>query len=225
MTGIIFDFNGTMFQDSHFHEEAWIHMIKKYSNKTVTDDDILMNIHGRTNNKILRYFISENLTDAEIKKLSIEKEAFYRELVLKNPEQIKFTEGLTEVLDKLKEKNIPFTIATATGEENIGFYFDTFNLHKWFSLEKIVYNDGTFPGKPAPDIFLLSAKKLGLDPKDCVVVEDAFSGLLAAKRANIGQIIAIDPFHKNEELFSSDELKVDGVIADFEGFLDVIYYG
>lgn len=222
MKGIIFDFNGTMFQDSHFHEEAWIYMIKKYSNKELSDEDTLMNIHGRTNKEILGYFISEDLANDEIKKLSIEKEAFYRELVLKKPEQIKFTEGLTEVLDKLKEKNFPFTIATATIGENVDFYFDIFNLNKWFSLEKVVYDDGTFPGKPAPDIFLLAAKKLGLNPKDCVVVEDAFSGLLAAKRADIGKIIAIDPFHKNEELFNSDELKIDRVISDFERFLDVI---
>ncbi len=222
MKGIIFDFNGTMFQDSHFHEEAWIHMIKKYSNQTLSDEDITKNIHGRTNSKILRYFLSEDLTDAEMKKLSIEKEALYRELCLKHPEQIVFTKGLTEVLDTLTENSIPFTIATATGEENIGFYFDIFHLNTWFSLEKVVYNDETFPGKPAPDIFLRAAEKLGLAPKDCVVVEDAFSGLLAAKRADIGKIIAIDPYHKNEEVFESDELRIDDVIVDFEGFCSLI---
>ncbi len=56
----------------------------------------------------------------------------------------------------------------------------------------------TFPGKPQPDIFLKAADKLGLAPADCLVIEDAYSGLLAAKRAGIGTIIAIDPFGKNK---------------------------
>ena len=49
MKGIIFDFNGTMFQDSHLHEEAWVHMVNKYSKGSLSEEDILLNLHGRTN--------------------------------------------------------------------------------------------------------------------------------------------------------------------------------
>ena len=53
MKGIIFDFNGTMFQDSHLHEAAWVHMVKKYSKGELTEHDISVNLHGRTNKEIL----------------------------------------------------------------------------------------------------------------------------------------------------------------------------
>ena len=126
---------GQCFKTPDLHEEAWINMVKKYSKGTLKEEDILVNLHGRTNKEILTYFISDSLTDEEIEKLSFEKEAFYRELCLKNPKNLKLTEGLVDVLNQLKEKQIPITIATATVKENIEFYFDVFELHKWFNFE------------------------------------------------------------------------------------------
>ena len=57
MTGIIFDFNGTMFMDSDLHEAAWLQLIQKYSDSKVTEEDILKNLHGKTNDVVLRNFI------------------------------------------------------------------------------------------------------------------------------------------------------------------------
>ncbi len=222
MKGIIFDFNGTMFQDSHLHEAAWVHMVKKYSNGELSDHDILVNIHGRTNKEILNYFISDSLTEEEIDKLSFEKEAYYRELCLERTEELKLTEGLVDVLDNLKEKNIPMTIATATVKENVDFYFEVFKLGKWFNIDKVVFDNGTFPGKPAPDIFLIASSKLNLNPSECLVIEDAYSGILAAKKAKIGKIIAIDPFSKNIDLFTKNNMCDDGLIKDFTNFFDVV---
>lgn len=74
------------------------------------------------------------------------------------------------------------TIATATVKENVEFYFDVFHLDQWFDFDKVTFDDGSFPGKPAPDIFLIASEKLGLRPEECLVIEDAFSGLTAAKK-------------------------------------------
>ena len=221
MKGIIFDFNGTMFQDSHLHEEAWVYMVNKYSNGSLREEDILLNLHGRTNKEILNFFISDSLSDEEINKLSFEKEAYYRELCLKDSKNLKLTNGLTDVLDALKSQNIPITIATATVKENLEFYFDVFELGKWFDFENLVYDNGTFPGKPSPDIFLIASQKLNLKPENCLVVEDAYSGILAAQKAHIGKIIAIDPFGKNFDLFSKNNMCKDGLIKDFTNFFEV----
>lgn len=221
MEGIIFDFNGTMFQDSHLHETAWIHIAKKYSKGTLSEQDILVNLHGRTNKEILNHFISDSLTDLEIDNLGFEKESYYRKLCLDSPDKLKLTDGLISVLNYLKLQEIPMTIATATVKENVEFYFKIFNLDKWFNFDKVVYDNGTFPGKPAPDIFKIASSKLGLPPKDCLVVEDAYSGILAAKKAGIGKIIAIDPYSKNYELFAKNNVSIDGIIKDFNNFFEV----
>ena len=58
-------------------------------------------------------------------------------------------------------------------------------------LDKIRYSNGKIPGKPAPDIYQIAAKNIGLKPKDCIVIEDAISGINSAYAAGIGKIIAI----------------------------------
>lgn len=166
MKGIIFDFNGTMFLDSHLHEAAWLHMIHDHTKDGLSDEDILKNIHGRTNTEILKHFISEHLTASEIAVLSEEKESYYRMLCLQNENDLQLTKGLEATLDQLTDQQIPLTIATATVKENVAFYFDIFDLARWFDWDKIVYDDGSFPGKPQPDIFLKAADKLSLAPAD-----------------------------------------------------------
>lgn len=83
------------------------------------------------------------------------------------------------------------TIATMSEKPNVDFFIEQFKLEKWFDLDKIVYADGTIPGKPAPDIYIKAAEKLRLATKDCIVVEDAVSGIEAARAAGAGKIIAI----------------------------------
>jgi beta-phosphoglucomutase-like phosphatase (HAD superfamily) len=63
-----------------------------------------------------------------------------------------------------------------------------------------VYDDGSRPGKPAPDIYLHAAHTLGLPPANCVVVEDSVSGLQAAHAAGIGHIVALGPPPTHERL-------------------------
>ncbi|MBO0453319.1 MULTISPECIES: HAD family hydrolase [Enterococcus] len=219
MKGIIFDFNGTMFMDSDLHEAAWLYLIQNYSNKEMTKEDILKNIHGKTNDVILRHFISQDLSEEEIQKLSDEKEAYYRDSVLASSAHKEFTKGLLEVLDYLKREKIPMTIASASPKINMDFYFDYLNLGKWFDYKKMVYHTGSFPGKPAPDIFLIAAEKIGVDPQNCLVIEDSYSGLQAAHNAQIGTIVAIDPEGKNRAVFAAEGLAPDGIIEDFSTFI------
>lgn len=218
MKGIIFDFNGTMFQDSHLHEEAWIFMIHKYAKGELSDEDILKNIHGRTNNEILNFFISNSLSNDKIAALSYEKEAYYRELCKANEDALILTDGLEQTLDNIVKHEIPMTIATATVKENVDFYFDVFKLNRWFDIDKVIYDNGSFPGKPQPDIFLHAAKILDLQPNECLVIEDAYSGLLAAQRAGIATIVAIDPERKNRSIFLEANLCQDGLITNFINF-------
>ena len=98
--------------------------------------------------------------------------------------------------------------------DNVEFYIKEFNLEKWFDINKIVYSDGTIPGKPAPDIFLIAAEKIGLAPKDCIVIEDAIAGINAAKSAGIGKIIAIASLEPIE--FYKKIEGVSKIIKNFE---------
>lgn len=198
MKGIIFDFNGTLFWDSQLHLDAWREYSKKLRDVPFSDEEMLKYMFGRTNADIIKYAIGKEPEPELVEKIAAEKEEYYRNMC----RDMKLAPGAEEFLDFLKENNIPRTIATMSEWSNVEFYIKNFNLEKWFDLDKIVYSNGIIPGKPAPDIYLIAAKNINLEPSDCVVIEDALSGIEAAINAGIGMVMAIasrEPvdFYKN----------------------------
>ena len=157
---------------------------------------------GRTNADIIEYAIGKKPSAEMVEKLAKEKEEMYRQMCLKDKENFVLSMGAERFLDYLKEKNIPMTIATMSEWDNVEFYIKEFNLAKWFDLDKIVYSNGKIKGKPAPDIYEIAAKNLNLHPKDCIVVEDALSGITSAEKAGIGMIIAIASV-ESDDLYAS----------------------
>ena len=189
--GIIFDFNGTLLFDSEKHYQAWRVYSKQLRGYSFTDDEMRKYMFGRTNEDIIAYAIGKRPDSELCEKLAKEKESVYRDMCRKDRENFKLAPYAEDFLDYLCEKNIPHTIATMSEKDNVDFYIEEFKLEKWFDLDKIVYSNGKIPGKPAPDIYQIAAKNIGLEPKDCIVVEDAISGIDSASAAGIGKIIAI----------------------------------
>ena len=213
MKGIIFDFNGTLFFDSHMHYEAWRLYSKKLRGYEFSDNEMREKMFGRTNADIIEYAIGKEPTPDLVKRLAKEKESMYREMCLKDRKNMVLAPGAENFLNFLKENNIPRTIATMSEWDNVEFYIKEFNLARWFDIDKIVYSNGKIPGKPAPDIYEIAAKNLNLTPKDCVVVEDAISGINSAHNAGIGMIIAIASIEK-DSLYESIQY-VNKIIHSF----------
>lgn len=213
MKGIIFDFNGTLFWDSQLHIDAWIEYSSKIREKPFTVDEMLHHMFGMTNKDILTYALGEVPDDAFVEKIAQEKEAHYRNMCLNKPDEFKLAPYAETFLDYLKANNVPIAIATMSEWCNVEFYIKEFGLLKWFDEDKIVYSDGTLPGKPAPDIYLLAAKRLGLAPNECVVFEDALSGIEAARQAGAKEIIAVASREPIE--FYKNVKGVSKIITDF----------
>ena len=212
--GIIFDFNGTLFWDTYMHMEAWRDFSKMIRGTAFTDEEMQKYMFGRTNFDIIKYALQKTPDLKMVEELAEEKERLYRERCKNDKSLTKLAKGAETFLDFLKENDIPRTIATMSYKKNVDFFIETFNLEKWFDTEKIVYDDGTYPGKPHPEIYLRAAKNLNLDPADCIVVEDALSGIQSAHSAGIGKIIAITSqdgpdYYKNIQ-------GVDEIIANFD---------
>lgn len=216
MKGIIFDFNGTLYWDSALHYQAWREFSKILRGYEFTDEEMRDKMFGHTNEDIIEYAIGKKPDKAMVEKYAKEKESLYRKRCLLDPENFKLAPGAIEFLDYLKENNIPRTIATMSEWDNVEFYIKEFELAKWFDIDKIVYSNGKIPGKPAPDIFMIAAEKIGLNPCDCVVVEDAIAGIKSAESAGIGKIIAIASMEPVE--FYKQINAVEKIIKDFNEF-------
>lgn len=215
MKGIIFDFNGTLYWDSQLHYDAWREYSKILRGVEFTNEEMRDKMFGHTNEDIIEYAIGKKPSKEMVEKYGKEKEALYRKRCLLDPENFRLAPGAIELLDYLKKNNVPRAIATMSEWDNVEFYIKEFHLEKWFDLDKIVFSDGTIPGKPAPDIFEIAIKKLGLKPSECIVVEDAIAGIKSAKSAGVGKIIAIASLEPIEFY-----QKIDGIEEIIKNFYE-----
>lgn len=212
--GIIFDFNGTLYWDSAKHKQAWREFSKIIRGSEFSDEEMVLHMFGRTNEEIIEYAIGRKPEPEMVEKYGQEKEELYRQRAVKDAENFHLAKGAVEFLDFLKANNIPRTIATMSDKINVDFYFKHFNLSNWFDIDKVVYADGVIPSKPAPDIYQIAAKNINLAPKDCIVIEDAISGIKSAHNAGIGKIIAICSEEPYE--FYQNMPEVSEIIRDFD---------
>ena len=208
---ILFDFNGTMFLDEAFQEKSWRQFLKEKTGRAVTDEEFQVYVHGRNNAVTLEHFLQRPLSHKELETLGEEKEVIYRKLCLES-KAFHLTPGLETFLDGLKQEEIPINIATASGRKNVDFFFTHLKLDRWFDPDRVIYDDGTIPGKPAPDLYLRAAEKIGVPIGNCYVFEDSRSGIEAAIRAGARGVIKVDPAGRPET-----RPEVLQVIADYDG--------
>jgi len=189
--GIVFDFNGVLFWDADLQVKSWQVIARNLRGHEMTDDELVAHMHGRPNSYVLSYLAGRTIAGQELLDMIQVKESFYRELCLSNPRRLVLSPGAPDLLETLARSNIPRTIATSSEITNLKFFMEHLRLDRWFDVAKIIYDDGSRPGKPAPDVYLAAACNIGVAPSECVVVEDALSGLAAAYAAGIGYIVAI----------------------------------
>lgn len=217
---IVFDFNGTMFMDTDKQRLSWDEFFLQKIGRTLTDEEFLRDVCGPDTKLIIRRFYRPDLSDAQAAALTEEKERIYRRLCREDAAHFCLASGLPEALDRLRARGVPMAIATGAGKSNMDFYFDAFHLERWFDAQRVIYDDGTLPGKPAPDVYLRACKRLGLPPRECVVVEDAFAGIEAANAAGVGAIIAVASSNPRETLAALRGVRA--VIDDYHGFEAVL---
>jgi len=197
--GIIFDFNGVLLWDGEWHYEAW-QIASRQLRGTPFSDQEYQNLIGRTNREILPYVFKRELSEKEVDQGTEYKENIYRNLALSKGDELRLSPGAEQLLNLVVQNKIPHTIATSSERGNVDFFIKNLGLERWFETRDIVFDDGTVPGKPAPDLYLRAADKLGLQPHECVVIEDSRSGIASAKAAGAGKIIAVGLKEKRTEL-------------------------
>ena len=209
LSGILFDFNGTLFFDSLIHMEAFKKVFVKFGKEAPTDEYMTEHIFGRTNDMIYKQNFNSEADFEECEKFRITKENFYYAICLASPKKMKLVDGAAELLDYIKNAGIPYCMATGSGREEVEFFIKHLGLDRWFSWDNIVYTNGTFRSKPYPDCYLLAAERLSLAPSECLVFEDGTSGMRAANTAGVGGLVAI--YEKTLPSPINDSVKVDSV--------------
>ncbi|MCK4746414.1 MAG: HAD family phosphatase, partial [Bacteroidales bacterium] len=163
--------------------------LERYGIK-LPDQEKIRKIHGKYNQDIFKALFSKPISESQTEEYISEKEGIYQSLCLQS--DIQLAPGATDFLDFLSDNSIPFTIATASGIENVDFYFEHLGLSRYFDPSKVIYNDGTFPGKPNPRIFQKAMEKLEITAGETLIFEDSIAGIISAENAGAGKIIIVD---------------------------------
>lgn len=187
--GVIFDFNGTLFWDSEYHEFSWDEYLKKFDIQ-LSSEQKEKYIHGRNGKDTFELLFKRKMSIEEANQHIEEKEIIYRDECLKY--EMKLAPGSESLLNYLRSKNIPMAIATAAGKSNVDFYVEKFNLLDYFKEEHIIYNDGSVKSKPNPDIFEKAIQQLGVEKANSIIFEDSFSGIQAALNCNVQSVIIVN---------------------------------
>jgi len=193
----IFDWDGVILDSSRHHEESWERLARE-EGKILPEGHFLKGF-GRRNVEIMRDMLhwSEDLN--EIQRLSLRKEELYREVV--KDWGIEPLPGVRQWLERLREGGIACGIGSSTEEKNVKLGLEILDLEMFFKTA--VTAEHVKRGKPAPDVFLEVASRLGARSERCVVFEDAPAGVEAGRAAGM-KVVGVTTTHPGGHLEGVD---------------------
>ena len=201
---VLFDLDGTLVDNMPFHTSAWLET-GRLLNVALTREQIL-GFAGRKNEEILPVILGRPLHPEELTRFAEQKEARYRELYTGH---IQLLAGADSLLDELSARGIAIAIASAAPHANRKLVLEATGLAA--RMGAVVGAEEVERGKPAPDLFLEAARRLGADPAHTLVFEDAISGVQAGIAAGM-RVCGITTSEPAEKLIAAGAL---AAIPDF----------
>ena len=200
---VIFDKDGVLIHTTRLYFERWKKTFAQFDKK-LTLDFHNNHLEGRKASESIKRHLKSDISQEDLTKLLEEQLNF---MLINFNKYIKPVEGVLDFLSKLKSAKIPVALGTSSRKEMTKHVLDTLNLRQYFN--EIVDGDDVKHGKPSPDIYLKAAKLLKTEPKNCVVFEDSYSGVEAAKKAGM-KVVLVMTSHTQKEIPG-----VDLAIKDF----------
>ncbi len=203
--GLIFDMDGVLVDSMTAHAKSIQIICERYNSKKWDGD--VGQFAGCGPDFVFGTLLPEQVATKGIDALNEETEAVFREIYAPD---IELMAGLEHFLDGIKPYGIKCSVGSSGCRENVMMTWERCGLERWFEAA-VCANDVT-RCKPSPEIFLTAAKRLGLQPGECIVFEDAISGIEAAKAAGM-KVVAITTTLPRERLA---EAGADLIIDSFD---------
>ncbi|MBR9704514.1 HAD family phosphatase [Candidatus Pacearchaeota archaeon] len=195
---VIFDMDGVIAYTLPFHVKAWKRLCNNHNEKF--PDDFFENYLGLTSSETVKRFFNNQLSPELVNEYTKEKDRLYLEEVEVGLKPMK---GLIKLLDELSSNHIPLAVATSEPSNVAKIILKSTGVSKYFPDNAILTGDQVTKSKPSPEIYLKTARILGIDPKQCIAIEDSIPGLESAINADM-KTIALTSSHPKEELSHAD---------------------
>jgi beta-phosphoglucomutase family hydrolase len=193
MIAVIFDMDGVLVDNAHFHERAFAEYFSRFGITLAPE------MFGRGNEEIMAELFPDESKERQ-SEMATEKEAYYRQIY---EPHIKPVAGLVGLLKELKNNRIPVAVGSSAPIENINFVLDKLQIRNYFDV--VVVAAMVQRAKPAPDIYLKSAELLNIKPENCLVFEDALAGIAAARSAGM-KVAGVATSMPKERLTGTDRI-------------------
>jgi HAD superfamily hydrolase (TIGR01509 family) len=200
--------DGVLVDSSPFHIRKWTSLLQAHG-ISIDEQELRKIVLGPANEATFRHFLGADLTRGQLAALGEELDANFRREIGPHPPTIP---GVRRFIAECHAQGIAMAVASAAIASNVTFLISALELGEYF--REVLAVDATAQPKPAPDIYLMTAGKLGVDPAACAVFEDSFVGIEAAKRAGM-KCVAIASTFSAEDL--RRETHADLIVPDFEG--------
>jgi beta-phosphoglucomutase len=208
---VIFDIDGTIVDNMHLHAEAFAAFAARHGLPPLTSED-RARLDGRRNSEIFPILFKREVPREEWLAYEREKEGLYRELSRGRLSPLK---GLHALIDRLRSRGVQMALATSAPELNVIHTLRELDLEDAFPV--IVRGDQVPHGKPAPDVFIEAARRLKVEPSECLVFEDAPMGIIAARAAGMPVVALTTSFEAGH--FASLDDPPSAACGDFEDAL------
>ena len=191
--GVLFDMDGVILDTEKLYTHFWCEAARFFGYDMTREMALGMrSLSHEVGEHQLKAFLGEEVEYQQVRSKRIElMTAFINE----NGVEIK--DGIHELLDFLSKNGIKTSVATSSPLDRTKEYLSQVGLLTAF--DELVSGHMVEHGKPAPDIYLYAASKLGLSPEECLVLEDSQNGLLAAYRAGCVPVMVPDQDGPNDE--------------------------
>lgn len=190
---VIFDMDGVICHTNPHHAVAFGIFFDRH-NIAHTEEEFEKHMYGKHNSHIMTYFFKRPIQGEELLKLEFEKEALFREIYKDKVESIP---GYLDFLAELKANNFKTAVATSAPAANMHLIADKLQLPS--QMESMMASEDVKLHKPHPEIYVESAKRIGVDPSRCLVFEDSFSGVTAGLNAGM-KVVGVLSTHSKADL-------------------------
>lgn len=202
LEAVLWDMDGVIADTGAYHLQAW-QVVFSERGLNYSDEEFRRNF-GQRNDTIIKKVTGGSLPQSEVEAIATKKEEVYRQKIARN---IMPLPGAVKLMKSLKERGIKMAIASSAPLENVMLILRGLDIADYFQV--IVWGREVTEGKPSPQVFLLAAKRLKVEPASCLVIEDAVAGVTAAKRAGM-KCVAVTNTHPRAKLLEAD-LVVDNL--------------
>lgn len=190
---VIFDMDGVISHTNPYHSLAFREFFST-RNLAPTDEEFAQHMFGKSNSYILSHFLQRKIEGEELLQLEQEKEGLFRKIY---EPHVKPIDGLVEFINDLKNNGAKIGVATSAPYANLELILSKVPIRE--VLGSIMASEDVKKHKPDPEVYLTSAKNLGVSTDQCIVFEDSFSGISAALNACM-KVVGVLTSHTKEEL-------------------------